>query len=107
MHRFSGGRFQSTMHRVRVTEAQEVVGRRQSIAFFHTPNADAMVAPAPGLGAEGEGGEDFEPVTSGMLVLERLKVLLPGYGSTDATGQKDNWEAYMERTGIGKGTPRL
>eukprot|EP01051_Picozoa_sp_SAG22_P002758 SAG22_NODE_126_length_18820_cov_10.207788_5_plen_443_part_00 len=107
MHRFSGGRFQSTMHRVRVAQARGAEHRRQSIAFFHTPNADTMVAPVHGVGA-GEGGEDFEPTTSGVLVLERLKVLLPGYGNVEAGGDQHaqgNWEAYLEKNGLSNKPP--
>ena len=103
MHRFSGGRFQSTMHRVRVASPRPE--RRQSIAFFHTPNADTIVAPVPGA-AVGE-GEDFEPTESGVLVLERLSSLLPGYGSVEAGGERRNWEAYLRKNGLGKPPPRL
>jgi isopenicillin N synthase-like dioxygenase len=101
MHRFSGGKFQSTMHRVRVTALHSVP--RQSIAFFHTPNADAVVAP---VRTDGTGGdrvaEKFEPTTSGVLVLERLKMLLPGYGSVEGGDQQRNWEAYLEKNGLRK-----
>jgi isopenicillin N synthase-like dioxygenase len=107
MHRFSSGRFQSTMHRVRVTNVR-AAERRQSIAFFHTPNADAVVAPVGGGDHDVRGGsEDFEPATSGVLVLERLKVLLPGYGSVDADDNQRNWEAYLEKNGLAKAAPKL
>lgn len=107
MHRFSGGRFQSTMHRVRVTEVGS--DPRQSIAFFHTPNADAVVAPVRvGSTAGNRTAESFEPATSGVLVLERLKLLLPGYGTVEGGDQQRNWEAYLEKNGLSKsGAPKL
>ena len=95
------------MHRVRVTEVGS--DPRQSIAFFHTPNADALVAPVRvGGTARNRAPESFEPATSGVLVLERLKLLLPGYGSVEGVDQQRNWEAYLEKNGLSKtGAPKL
>ena len=76
MHRFSGGRFQTTIHRVRVDHPQPGAPRRQSIAFFHLPNADTVVAPV--LPPPEDSMDVLEPVVAGLFVLERLKVLLPG-----------------------------
>jgi isopenicillin N synthase-like dioxygenase len=63
LHRWSGGRFKSTLHRVEKRSAAE----RYSSPFFCAPNWDAVIAPLPGCEAE----EAYEPITAGQWLMKR------------------------------------
>lgn len=62
MERWTGGRWTSTLHRVRATRE-----RRMSLVFFQQPDWGAEIATLPGLGPE-----THPPVRSGPYLMERF-----------------------------------
>ena len=64
---WSGGHWRSTWHRVVPPPGGPPYPERTSIAYFHSPNADAVIAPLPGL-ATGS----FEPLTAGAYLRAKL-----------------------------------
>lgn len=63
MARWTGGRWVSTLHRVRSTPA-----RRMSLVFFQQPDWDAVIETLPGLGPE-----THPPVRSGPYLMGRFR----------------------------------
>ena len=63
MARWTGGRWVSTLHRVRATAR-----RRMSLAFFQQPDWFARIETLPGVGPEA-----FEPVLSGPYLMGRFR----------------------------------
>lgn len=64
---WSGGRWRSTWHRVVPPPGGPPSPARTSIAYFHSPNADAEIAPLPIPGAG-----DFAPFVAGRYLREKL-----------------------------------
>jgi isopenicillin N synthase-like dioxygenase len=64
---WSGGHWRSTWHRVVQPPGGPPYPERTSIAYFHSPNADAEIAPLPGMPAV-----DFEPVLAGHYLRAKL-----------------------------------
>ena len=60
---WSGGHWRSTWHRVVPPPGGPPYPERTSIAYFHSPNADAVIAPLPGRPAV-----EFEPVLAGRYL---------------------------------------
>ena len=60
LHRWTGGRFRSTLHRVVNPPADAARRDRISLVFFHHPNHDVRLA---GIGDSNAGADDAEPVT--------------------------------------------
>ena len=66
MARWTNDRWVSTLHRV-VVPADGGAERRQSFAFFHQPNWDALIEPLPGQTAK------YAPVRSGPYLMAKFK----------------------------------
>jgi isopenicillin N synthase-like dioxygenase len=66
MARWTNDRWVSTLHRVVVPE-DGGAERRQSFAFFHQPNWQAVIAPLPGQAAK------YEPVRSGPYLMSKFQ----------------------------------
>jgi isopenicillin N synthase-like dioxygenase len=64
---WSGGHWRSTWHRVVPPPGGPPYPERTSIAYFHSPNADAVIAPLPGRPAV-----DFEPVLAGEYLRAKI-----------------------------------
>ena len=64
---WSGGHWRSTWHRVVPPPGGPPYPERTSIAYFHSPNADAVIAPLPGRPAV-----DFEPVLAGRYLRAKI-----------------------------------
>jgi len=64
---WSGGHWRSTWHRVVAPPGGPPYPERTSIAYFHSPNADAVIAPLPGRSAV-----DFEPVLAGQYLRAKI-----------------------------------
>jgi len=64
---WSGGHWRSTWHRVVQPPGGPPYPERTSIAYFHSPNADAVIAPLPGMPADG-----FEPIQAGRYLRAKL-----------------------------------
>jgi len=64
---WSGGRWRSTWHRVVAPPGGPPFPERTSIAYFHSPNADAVIAPLPGREADG-----FAPIAAGQYLRAKL-----------------------------------
>jgi isopenicillin N synthase-like dioxygenase len=73
MARWTNDRWRSTMHRV-VTPSPEIAAtsRRQSIAFFHNANWDAVIECIPSCVAEGESPR-YAPVTAGDHLMSKFR----------------------------------
>jgi isopenicillin N synthase-like dioxygenase len=73
MARWTNDRWRSTLHRV-VTPAAAVAAtsRRQSIAFFHNANWDAVIECIPSCLAVGESPR-FAPVTAGEHLMSKFR----------------------------------
>jgi isopenicillin N synthase-like dioxygenase len=78
MARWTCGRWRSTVHRVVMPSGAR--GPRQSCAFFHNANADAIIAPLPGLAPRRSGwwrarrgGEDWAPVRFGDYLEAKVR----------------------------------
>jgi isopenicillin N synthase-like dioxygenase len=67
MHRWSNGRWRSTLHRVVGDPAGR---RRNSIAFFHNPNWDALVEP---IVLTGDEPPRFDPVRAGPWLQAKVE----------------------------------
>jgi isopenicillin N synthase-like dioxygenase len=65
---WSGGHWKSTWHRVMPPPGGPPYPGRTSIAYFHSPIADTVVSPLPGL----RGGEDVAPVIAGEYLLAKI-----------------------------------
>ena len=63
---WSGGHWRSTWHRV-VPAGGPPYPERTSIADFHSPNADAVIAPLPGRSPV-----EFEPVVAGRYLRDEI-----------------------------------
>lgn len=73
LERWTNDRWRSTLHRVAVPPPD--VGRnadRQSIAFFHNANWDAVIECLPGCVAPGEAPR-YEPVTAGRHLMDKFR----------------------------------
>lgn len=64
---WSGGHWRSTWHRVVPPSGTPPFPERTSIAYFHSPNADALIQPLPGMPAG-----DFEPFAAGRYLSAKL-----------------------------------
>lgn len=76
---WSGGRWRSTWHRVVTPPGPPPYPERTSIVYFHSPNADAVIAPLPGREADA-----FTPITAGEYLrakLDRYYLLRTGAAS--------------------------
>ena len=73
MARWTNDRWRSTLHRV-VTPPTSVAStsRRQSIAFFHNANWDAVIECIPSCLAEGE-SPSYSPVTAGEHLMSKFR----------------------------------
>jgi len=73
MARWTNNRWRSTLHRV-VTPPTSLAAtsRRQSIAFFHNANWDAVIECIPSCLAEGESPR-FAPVTAGEHLMSKFR----------------------------------
>jgi isopenicillin N synthase-like dioxygenase len=86
MARWTNDRWVSTLHRV-INPPREAEGtstgstRRQSIAFFHQPNWDAVIACLPSCRDAG-GGAKYAPVTSGAHLMGKFRATV---GATEET----------------------
>lgn len=67
---WSGGHWKSTWHRVVTPPGPPPFPRRTSIAYFHSPNADTMIAPLPGRSRAA--GAHIEPVLAGDYLHEKI-----------------------------------
>ena len=70
LEHWSGGHWRSTWHRVVPPPGGPPYPERTSIAYFHSPNADALISPLPGLDAAGYDG--FEPIMAGRYLRAKL-----------------------------------
>jgi isopenicillin N synthase-like dioxygenase len=73
MSRWTNDRWRSTLHRV-VTPPASVAAtsRRQSIAFFHNANWDAVIECIPSCLADGESPR-YTPVTAGEHLMSKFR----------------------------------
>jgi isopenicillin N synthase-like dioxygenase len=67
---WSGGHWKSTWHRVVTPPGPPPYPRRTSIAYFHSPNADALIEPLPGRSPAA--GADIEPVLAGRYLHDKI-----------------------------------
>ena len=81
---WSGGHWRSTWHRVVPPPGGPPYPERTSIAYFHSPNADAVIAPLPGRPAV-----EFEPVLAGQY----LRAKIAKYHSIPARPAPDDLHA--------------
>jgi isopenicillin N synthase-like dioxygenase len=65
---WSGGHWRSTWHRVVAPAGPPPHPARTSMAYFHSPNADALISPLPGVAAAGQ----FEPIRAGTYLRSKL-----------------------------------
>ncbi|MEZ5271482.1 MAG: 2-oxoglutarate and iron-dependent oxygenase domain-containing protein [Ilumatobacteraceae bacterium] len=73
MARWTNDRWRSTMHRVIAPS-----GRRQSIAFFHNANWDAVIECLPGCLAAGERPK-YPPITAGPHLMQKFQSTVNTY----------------------------
>ena len=73
MERWTNHRWRSTMHRVR-----RPLGRRQSIAFFHNANWDAVIECIPSCLRPGESPR-YEPILAGPHLMQKFKSTVNPY----------------------------
>ena len=71
--RWTNDRWRSTMHRVQVP-----AGRRQSIAFFHNANWDAVIECLPTCLAEGELPR-YAPIEAGPHLMQKFQSTVNPY----------------------------
>jgi len=75
---WSGGHWRSTWHRVVQPAGPPPYPSRTSIAYFHSPNADAIISPLPitvgtaGAAPHESERSDFEPVVAGAYLRSKL-----------------------------------
>ena len=67
---WSGGHWKSTWHRVVTPPGPPPYPGRTSIAYFHSPNADALIEPLPGRSPAA--GADIEPVLAGRYLHDKI-----------------------------------
>lgn len=67
---WSGGHWKSTWHRVVTPPGGPPYPKRTSIAYFHSPNADALIEPLPGRSPAA--GADIEPVLAGRYLHDKI-----------------------------------
>lgn len=67
---WSGGHWKSTWHRVVTPPGPPPYPQRTSIAYFHSPNADALIEPLPGRSPAA--GADIEPVLAGRYLQDKI-----------------------------------
>lgn len=67
---WSGGHWRSTWHRVVAPPGPPPYPARMSMAYSHSPNADTLISPLPGLDAAGY--DDFEPIRAGTYLRDKL-----------------------------------
>ena len=73
MSRWTNDRWRSTLHRVMTPPASvAATSRRQSIAFFHNANWDAVIECIPSCLAEGESPR-YAPVTAGKHLMSKFR----------------------------------
>jgi isopenicillin N synthase-like dioxygenase len=73
MARWTNDRWRSTLHRVVIPPAGlAATSRRQSIAFFHNANWDAVIECIPSCLAEGESPR-YDPVTAGDHLMSKFR----------------------------------
>ncbi len=72
LERWTNGRWRSTVHRVVVPPDAGRSCERQSIAFFHNANWDAMIECLPGCVAPGEAPR-HPPVTAGRHLMDKFR----------------------------------
>ena len=73
MARWTNDRWRSTLHRVVVPPAGvAATSRRQSIAFFHNANWDAVIECIPSCLADGESPR-YAPVTAGEHLMSKFR----------------------------------
>lgn len=65
---WSGGHWRSTWHRVVAPPGPPPYPARTSMAYFHSPNADALISPLPGVDSAGS----LEPVRAGAYLRSKL-----------------------------------
>ena len=65
---WSGGHWRSTWHQVVTPPGTPPYPARTSMAYFHSPNADALISPLPGV----EPAERYEPVRAGTYLRSKL-----------------------------------
>ena len=70
MQHWTAGRWRSTWHRVVPPAGGPPYRERTSIAYFHSPNADTVVAPLAALGADDPPTGD--PITAGRYLRVKL-----------------------------------
>ena len=76
--RWTNDRWISTLHRVvNPPSAVRLTSRRQSLVFFHNPNADALVACLPGCCGP-DNPPRYAPITAGEFIAEKMR---QAYGS--------------------------
>ena len=73
MARWTNDRWRSTMHRVQVP-----AGRRQSIAFFHNANWDALIECLPTCLADGEQPK-YAPIEAGPHLMQKFQSTVNTY----------------------------
>ena len=79
MRRWTNDAWLSTLHRVVNPKDSTAWQRRQSIAFFHNPNRDAVVVPIVGEGQVGGSNAKHEPIVAGEFLMQKH---LAAVGST-------------------------
>ena len=67
MRRWSNDEWKSTLHRVVNPENPSQWARRQSIAFFHNPNRDAIIEPLLGPNEQAK----HEPIVAGDFLMQK------------------------------------
>lgn len=67
---WSGGRWRSTWHRVVPPPGGPPYPERTSLVYFHSPNADTVIAPLPGTTPPD--GADAEPILAGHYLRAKL-----------------------------------
>jgi len=68
---WSGGHWRSTWHRVVPPPGGPPYPERTSLAYFHSPNADAVIQPLPGWAERA--GAAFEPIVAGPYLRAKLE----------------------------------
>jgi isopenicillin N synthase-like dioxygenase len=73
MARWTNNRWRSTMHRVaNPAHTHDPLSRRQSIAYFHQPNWDAIISTIPTC-IDSSATTQYEPVLSGPYLMSKFK----------------------------------
>ena len=72
MARWTNDRWRSTLHRVVIPSSNTTTSRRQSIAFFHNANWDAVIECIPSCLAAGDKPR-YTPVTAGDHLMSKFR----------------------------------